>query len=210
LFIVSLFIVLITGCARSVTSYVNYGTQMVVEVTLRGTIETTANRYFLVLARTAAYSVPLPLPYNVGQYEMIEPGTAPRSGTWSDYQTNFYCSWEGYCLTEANSHLTVKGPFTYNVTPSREVITSVGERTNKLSYTFSLSKIFGASIPDTIYFDLVTVPWPNADLRLPADHLAITDAYVSKIAGSTRTVPDEENLALDAAVDIKECTVTIQ
>ena len=204
-----LVVFLTTGCARTVTSYVTYGDEMVVDVTLRGNIDPNTNRYFLVLARTPAYRVPLPPPDNI-DFEMIEPGTTPRNGLPADYYSNFYASWEGYCIVDPGGYFLVDGPFVLGAPVTREVIASLGAVTTQLKFNFELSRAFGAAIPDTVYFDLVTVPWPDDVARLPADHLAATDAYISKIAGSTITVVDDPNPALNAALDITRCTVTIQ
>ncbi|MCU0640763.1 MAG: hypothetical protein MUC35_01600 [Candidatus Margulisbacteria bacterium] len=204
-----LLVVSLLGCARTVTSYVNYGSIMTVDVTLRGNMDATANRYFLVLARDPGYKVPLPPPDNI-VYEMIEPGTTPRSGALADYYANYYSSWEGYCLVEPGGYFLVDGPFTLGEPLTREVIASLGTATTKLTFNFELSRLFGATIPETIYFDLITVPWPDDAARLPADHLAATDAYISKIAGSTLTVTDDNNPALADSLDITQCQVTIQ
>jgi hypothetical protein len=168
-----------------------------------------ANRYFLVLARTPDYRVPLPPPDNI-VFEMIEPGTTPRSGALADYYTNYYSTWEGYCIVDPGGYFLADGPFVIGAPLTREVIASLGTVTTHLNFNFELSRVFGTAIPDTIYFDLVTVPWPDEAARLPADHLAATDAYISKIAGSTVTVVDESNPLLDAALDITRCSVTIQ
>lgn len=200
---------LASGCARTVTSYVTYGEEMVVDVTLRGNMDTNANRYFLVLARTPAYRVPLPPPDNI-DFEMIEPGTTPRSGALADYYANFYASWEGYCIVDPGGYFLVDGPFVIGAPITREVIASLGTVSTRLKFNFELSRAFGTVIPDTIYFDLVTVPWPDDVARLPADHLTATDAYISKVAGSITTITDDANPTLDASLDISKCTVTIQ
>lgn len=197
------------GCARSVTQIVAYGEQMLVEVTLRGTIEADANRYFLVLASSPNFKVPLPPPDNIS-YEFIEPGTEPRLGTSADYYANYYATWEGYVIAEPGGYFLVKGPFVSGVMPTREVITSLGEAGSQLKFNFNLSRIFGAAVPASIYFDFVSVPWPTDAAKLPADHLNSTNAYVSKVAGSTVPIDDETNPSLDPAADIIKCTVTIQ
>jgi hypothetical protein len=200
---------LLFGCARSVTQYVTYGNQMVVEVTLRGTTEVGANRYFLVLASRSDYKIPLPPPDNIS-YEFIEPGTKPRIGLEADYYKKFYASWEGYCELEPGGYFLVKGPFILGQTNTRESIASPGTASNKIKFDFRLERIFGATIPSTIYFDFISVPWKVDSAKLPADHLATTNAYISKIAGSTQTIDGAANTAISAEADILKATVTIQ
>lgn len=211
LLIVMVLALAVSGCARTVTQYVTYGNQMVVEVTLRGTMEASANRYFMVLASRSDYSIPLPRPDNI-DYEFIEPGTEPRLGSPEAYYTNFYSSWEGYCVVEPGGFFLADGPFIQGAALTRESLSSLGEISTKIKFNFRLSQVFGASVPDTIYFDFVSVPWPADDSKLPADHLTSTNAYISsaRVSGSTQTVEDEPNYSLDGSLDILNCTVTIQ
>ncbi|HVN67927.1 MAG TPA: hypothetical protein VMT55_06105 [Candidatus Sulfotelmatobacter sp.] len=201
------------GCARTVTQVVTYGDQMVVEVTLRGTMDVYANSYFLVIGTGEAFKVPLPPPANPG-YEFLEPGTTPLSQTptMADYFTNYYYSWAGYVIVDTGGYNLVDGPFVINQTQpnSRESLASLGTISNKIKFNFRLSQIYGSNIPDTIYFDFVTVKWPAGAMKTAADHLNSTNAYISKTAGSSLTVIDEEDQTVDAALDIEDCKVTIQ
>lgn len=200
---------LVVSCARTVTSIVTYGDQMVVEATLRGTMEASANRYFLVISSNANYKIPLPPPDNI-EYEFIEPGSPPQLGSIEAYYTNYYSTWSGYIMAEPGGYFLVKGPFVQNQTTTREVLSSLGESSSQIKFNFRLSQIFGTSVPNTIYFDFVSVKWPTDDAKLAADHLTLTNAYISKISGSTVTVTDPENDAADPALNILTCTVTIQ
>jgi hypothetical protein len=199
----------VSGCAKTVTSIVTYGDQMVVEVTLRGTMEVNANRYFMVLASDPSFKTPLPPPDNIS-YEFLEPGTTPMLGAIADYYTNYYSTWAGYIMVEPGGFFSVAGPFVSGVVATRESFSSLGEITSKITYNFRLSRIFGGTIPSTIYFDVVSVPWPTDQPKLAADHLTSTNAYISIVAGSTVPVSDEENTSLDPATDILKCTVSIQ
>jgi len=199
----------IAGCAKTVTTIVTYGDQMVVEVTLRGTMEATANRYFMVLSSDPVFKVPYPPPDNIS-YELIEPGTTPLLGSITDYYTNYYSTWSGYIAVEPGGFFSVAGPFVEGVTITRESISTLGEPSTKITFNFRLSRIFGASIPSTIYFDFLSVPWQTDQPKLPADRLTSTNAYISKVVSSAITITDEENLSLDAATDILKCTVSIQ
>lgn len=201
---------LLVSCARTVTQYVTYGDQMVVEVTLRGTMEAGANRYFMVLASSSNYKIPLPPPDNPNYDEFLEPGTEPKLGNIADYYTNYYSTWAGYIMVESGGYFLVDGPFVQGQVTTREPLSDLGEISSKIKFNFRLSQIFGSSIPSTIYFDFVSVPWPSDSSKLLADHLTSTNAYVSKVAGSTATIPDDPDDSLAPALDILKCTVTIQ
>jgi len=199
------------GCARTVTLPVIYGKQMTVEVTLAGTVETDANRYFLVLASDPSFRIPLPPPNIISESpEFLEPGMTPLLGSIEAYYTNFYSTWAGYIVADTGVYFSVKGPFALNQTATREFLSNLSPGTNKLTFTFSLDRIFGTTVPETIYFDFVSVPWPDGAQKIPADHLESTNAYISKLSGSTLTVNDDEYDVLDPALNILKCVVTIQ
>lgn len=197
------------GCARTVTQIVTYGETMVVEVTLRGSMEVVSNRYFMVLASAESYKIPLPPPDNI-VYEFIEPGSIPQQGSVADYFTKYYSTWSGYIVAEPAGYFLVKGPFVQGQGISREVLSNLGEINTVITYNFRLDRIFGASVPSSIYFDFVTVSWPAAAQKFSKDHLTSTNAYISKVVGSTITIADDENDVLDPALNILKCTVTMQ
>jgi hypothetical protein len=207
--LVTLGILLAAGCARTVTQIVSYGETMVVQVTLQGTMEAVSNRYFMILASSESYKIPLPPPDNI-VYEFIEPGSVPQQGAIADYFTNYYSTWSGYTIIEPAGYFIVKGPFTQSQSISREVLSSLGEASTVITYNFRLDRIFGANIPDNIYFDFVTVAWPAAAQKFAKDHLTSTNAYISKVVGSTITINDDENDVIDPALNIIKCTVTMQ
>jgi len=199
------------GCARTVTQIVTYGEQMTVEVTLGGTVEADASRYFLVLASNPNFKIPLPPPNIIADSpEFLEPGTIPLLGSIEAYYTNFYSTWAGYVVADAGVYFSVKGPFVLNQAATREFISNLSRGTSRLTFNFSLDRVFGSSVPDIIYFDFVSVPWPIGSQKIPADHLESTNAYISKISGSTITVDDDENDAVEPSLNIIKCVVTVQ
>jgi hypothetical protein len=209
LLIVLIVCLFITGCANTVTQIVTYGDQMTVQVTLRGDYDALANRYFLVLASNDNLAIPLPPPDNI-TYEMLEPGDTPIQGTVADYYTKYYDTWSGYVIVDPGGYYLVKGPFVQNQTNTREAIANLGSASKTLSFDFNLSKIFGSTVPDEIYFDFVTVAWPNGQAKLSVDHLTSTNAYISKVSGSILSIDDGEDPGIDAALDIVRCNVEIQ
>ncbi|MBU1616391.1 MAG: hypothetical protein KKF06_01245, partial [Candidatus Margulisbacteria bacterium] len=116
---------LITGCARTVTQIVPSGAEMVVEATMLGTVETTANRYFMILSDSAGYKVQLPLPQPAGgRDELLEPGTTPMYGSQEAYYINYYSTWSGYIIADPAGYFLVKGPFIFGASTTREVLST--------------------------------------------------------------------------------------
>jgi hypothetical protein len=184
---------------------------MVVEVTLRGTMEADNNRYFLVLAGTNGLRIPLPPPNIIQDApEFIEPGMVPQLGSPEAYYTNFYSTWTGYIMVDPSGCSLVEGPFSLGQTVTHEPISGPGESSTRITFNFDLERVFGAAVPQNIYFDFIAVPWPAGEAKVPADHLTSTNAYISKIAGSTITIPDEDDPGIDPALNIISCKVTIQ
>ena len=205
----ALLLVLAGGCAETVTPVTSFGSQLVVEVTLRGPVDVTANRYFLVLSSNPSFRVPLPPPDNNFD-EFLEPGTIPQQGSLTDYYTNYYSTWAGYVELDPAGYNLVAGPFVQGQLTTREPVSILPEVSSKIRFNFRLDRIFGSTIPDPIYFDLVSVGWPAGSAKFAGDHLTTTNAYISNLPGSIQTIPDESNPALNAALDILNCSVTIQ
>ena len=203
-------LLLITGCARTVTQIIPSGAEMVVEATMLGTVETSANRYFMVLSSTSGYKVQLPLPQPGGtRDELLEPGTTPIYGSQEAYYSTYYSTWSGYIIAEPAGYFLVRGPFVLCATATREVLSTTAASGNSLRFTFRLDQIFGSTVPDVIYFDLVTVPWPDGGEKLPADHLQMSN-YVSKVAGTELTIVDDSDSAAPPALDIARVVIKIQ
>jgi len=190
------------GCARTVTSLVTYGDQMKLEVTLRGTMEVNNNRYFLVLSSSADYKIPLPPPDIIESApEFIEPGMTPFLGSEEAYYTNYFSTWSGYVILDPGGYYSVKGPFFINQSTTREVVSFIGEMGNKITFSFLLSRIFD-TVPDQIYFDFITVAWPEGEPKVPSDHMPSSGNYISKIVGSISTIDDLGDSSIDASLDI--------
>ncbi len=212
LYLVScLLVIFVLGCARTVTQVEGYGDEMKIEVTLRGTAEITANRYFLVLSRDANYKIPLPPPDIVEDApEFIEPGMIPQIGSPEAYYNEFYSTWSGYIVLESGGYFISKGPFVIDQVAERVFFSGLGEIGSKITFSFRLDRIFETDIPDSIYFDFVSVPWPDGEEKIPADHLPSIANYISKKSGSILTVDDEADMDLAPGLDIRSCRVEIQ
>jgi hypothetical protein len=205
-----LLLIVLSGCAKTVTPLVNYGEQLLVTVTLRGTADPSANRYFLVLSADPNYRLPLPPPNQLSEApEFIEPELTPVTGSREVYFTNFFNSWAGYLIAEPLGFTLVKGPFSLSQVPTREVQQGLGALTNTLTFSFRLSKVW-STVPDKIYFDLVTVPWPSGVEKVPADHLPTTNNNISQLAGSIVSIDDPQDPGLEAGLDIINLRLEVQ
>ena len=149
-------------------------------------------------------------PPNNISYEFIEPGDTPTLGTEEAYYTNYFSSWTSYIIVEPAGYYLGNGPFVYNQAATREQIAPLGSITNKLSFTYDLSEIFPTSIPDNIYFDVISVDWPSGQAKYAADEFASSNNYISKISGSIATVTDGQDSGLSSDLDIVSCRVEIQ
>jgi hypothetical protein len=199
-----------SGCAKTVTVIGAPGEEMTVEVTLRGNLDANDNRYFLVLSSDPNYRIPLPPPDLVDEApELLEPGTDPMIGSIEAYYTNFYSAWSGYIILDPSGYSLVRGPFVLNQAVTREVLSTLGEISTRISFSFRLERVF-AVLPTQIYYDFVAVPWPDGQQKIPADHLPSTNNYISKIAGSIDEVGDGEDSGLSAELDILGCKIVIQ
>jgi len=183
---------------------------MVVTVTLRGTLDNDANRYFMVVSSLEAFNVPLPPPDLIeAAPEFIEPDMTPEIGSAEAYFTNFFSTWSSYIVLDPAGYNLVQGPFAIGQSITREVFSTLEDINNTLSFTIRLGRLFDP-VPNTIYFDVVAVPWPDGAQKIPADHLPSTDNTISKVVGSITTVADDLDSEISAALDIINCRVEIQ
>jgi hypothetical protein len=211
LILLALCVLFITGCAKTVTQIVSYGEEIAVEVDLRGDFDASTNRYFLVLSSDPNYKVPLPQPDIIEDApEFIEPDMTPEIGSIEAYFTNFYSTWSGYLILDPGGYTVVPGPYAVNQTLTRETVAPLVNISSTISFRFQLERIFGANIPDQIYFDFVAVPWPNGLEKIPKDHLPSSNNAISKITGSIEEVIDQQDSQLDADLDILKCRIEIQ
>ncbi|MDI6731435.1 MAG: hypothetical protein QME05_02495, partial [Candidatus Margulisbacteria bacterium] len=197
------------GCARTVTPIVDYGEQMTVTVTLRGTMEVVSHHYYLVFSSSSGLTIPLPSPDNPYYYEMIEPGTTPINGAIADYYTNYYSTWSSYIIADTTGYAAVMGPFVLGQAITRDAFANLGDLTTTIRFVVPLNKIF-TTTPDYVYFDFVSVNWPDGSPKISADHLTTTNAYISKISGSIVEIADSEDPTIAAAADILNCKVEMQ
>ncbi|MBN2058737.1 MAG: hypothetical protein JW782_08065, partial [Candidatus Saganbacteria bacterium] len=132
----------ISGCSRTVTPLIDYGDQLLVEITLRGSYDVNYNKYFVVLS-SGTFRIPLPPPDQLDAApEFIEPGDTPIVGSQEAYYSNFFDTWSGYVVVDPGGYAVVRGPFVVGQTATREVIAMLGAAGNKLAFLLSLDRLF--------------------------------------------------------------------
>ncbi|NQU18131.1 MAG: hypothetical protein HQ564_08720 [Candidatus Saganbacteria bacterium] len=197
------------GCAKTVTTKTTYGSEMVVEVKLRGNADIINSRYFMVLSSSPAFKVPLPPPNNIAD-EFLSVGDLPQQGSLESYYTNYYSTWSGFIELNNNGYYISKGPFVYNTTSTQEVLSDFETASSTLNFSFRLEKIFGSSVPDTIYFDLITVDYPLSDFKRTKDLIYSPVPSIQKYSGAETSGSDSSDPSLDADLDIISWKVLIQ
>jgi hypothetical protein len=199
------------GCAKTVTN-VNFGSTLSVTVTLRGNIDVSSNRYFLVLADDPTFKFPLPPPNNL-QYEFLEPdGAKPQDGSSLEaYYTDFFSTWASYVVLDSGGYFALPGPFVQSAPITRPgPFALYTSGSNKISFNFQLNRLYPAGVPSNAYFDFVTVKWPAAGQKQSADHLESTNAYIATMSGSRLSVSDAPDSTIDPSLDILSIEVSVQ
>lgn len=199
--IVFLFVILVlSGCARTVTERVPFGSRMVANVNFSSRINFSENKYYMVISSNSDYQLPFP-----PDYEFIEPGIPPLDPQIDYFQ--FYSTWSGYVVVDGGIIYLVDGPFASSTeTYSRVQVGGPVELENNLSFQFRLEQIFGSELPDVVYFDFVSVDSWNALM----DHLASSSNAIIRYDGMIVSGSDEGDAEIDPSLDILDWSVLIQ
>lgn len=194
--------VLIAGCSNTVTQMPSFGNELLCEVNMAGTVDLVNNRYFILFSTLEAYQIPLPPPNS--QDEFLEVGDEPQPGGLSkyDYFNKYYSTWTAYVVADSSGYSFVKGPFIYGATPSKEAFASIDSSSNKLSFSIQLERIFGNTLPQHIYFDVITVSYPANSLKILADRITPPTVSFDPIKGTIMTKTDEINLSSPPSLEI--------
>lgn len=196
------------GCARTVTSVITYGDEMSVEVSFTDTMNMTSNYYYMVISSQEAFQIPYD-PYDP-LVEFIEPGLPPSEPGVDYYE--YYQTWDGYVIldnTGSGVVWLVNGPFTSSAESYADYTrTQIGEITqlsDKWTFNFDLSQLYGSAVPTTIYFDFITVA---SATKIVQDHLG-ANAYITSYADSTSDGSDDTTVDVDASQDIISYSVVV-
>ena len=193
------------GCAKTVTVLPNVGNQLKMEVTFRGDIDSTANKYYIVLSSSSP-AIPYPGTYFFGPGESYDSNKLNVSTDLSYYYTNYYSSWSDLILLKDSSFLITNGPFVSAAlhtayTPSllvfRAISSSDPDALKKINLTLFFNRL--SSLTPTLYFNFVSVD-KDGFMR---DYLRSTDNSISTNIGTSISEKKEtQDLSIDAALDI--------
>lgn len=201
--IVSIMIML-SGCASVVTPVFPPGKHITVEINYKGNIDTINNKYYIMFNNNAAPNIPF-MPV-----QFVEPGDTPSQPD-IDYYGQYYTTWKSYIVLDGNSFSFVKGPFTSEATPTKEVIaTWSGADSKKLLITFNMDKL--GKLTERLNFDFISV---DKATKLVEDNLSPLNSspstsYVFTITNTTATGSDEETPGISESADILNWRVLVQ
>ncbi len=193
----------IGGCAHNVTEKVPFGSSMVVDMNLAAPLDFVHNKYFMVLGVDSNFQIPMP-----PDYEFVEPGL-PVMNTEINY-FDFYSTWAGYVVVDGGVVYLYPGPFPASaegfVRPTPIQIGQISAGSSRMKFDFIIEQVYGASPPDTISFDFVSV-----DLtKYLADHLTPPNRSILRYSGMLVTGSDEAESGVDPSLNFLNWSVLIQ
>lgn len=204
----------LAGCARTVTVRPDVGNRMSIEITFRGEIDTSANRYYLVFGNNS------PLFVDKGRYYFAPGEDYDRekldvSTEASYYFDTFFYSWNDFISLKNNTFNITNGPFSSSVENSsymaerlslRDIPAAGSADAKKIKLIFDLSK-FPPPLPTEVYFNFLSV---GPDGRL-ADVLGATDNKISvNIGSSVHDISEPQNPSIEGGLDVVSWKVEIQ
>ena len=216
LVICSLLIALSFGCAKTVTVLPDIGNQLQMQITFRGNIDPTVNKYYIVLS-SASPKIPYQGTYFFGPGEPYDSTKLNvGSGYLSDYYTNYFTSWSDFILLKDSSFFITNGPFTstashesYATATSllvfRTISSSDPDALKKINLTIPFNRL--SSLPVTLCFNFVSVD-KDGYMR---DYLRSTDNSISTNVGTTISERRETtDMSIDPGLDIISWSMVVQ
>jgi hypothetical protein len=195
---------LLSGCAQTVTPVFDAGKYITIEIDFKANIDTIQNKYYMFFNNNAAPQVPfMPI-------QMVEPGDIPSQPD-VDYYGQYYPTWKNFIVLDGNAFTLVKGPYTSEATPTREVLaTWSGADSKQILITFDISKL--GTLTERLNFDLVTV---DKATKLVNDNLSPLNRspstnYVYTISNSIASGSDEATPGIRESGDILNWKVMVQ
>ena len=206
-------IVLEFGCARTVTVLPDAGNQLQLEITFRGEIDPSANRYYLVLSGTSVL-LPYTGTYFFGPGEAYDTDKLNVSTDLAYYYTNYYSTWTDFILLKDSSFLITNGAFVSSTlhttyTPSLLIFRTIPSEDPDANKKINLTLFFNrlSSLPSTLYFNFISVD-KDGYMR---DYLRSTDNSISTNTGSAISEKREtEDPAIDGGLDIISWNMVVQ
>jgi hypothetical protein len=195
---------MLCGCAKVVTPVFPAGKTITIEINYKGNIDTTANKYYILFNNNASSQLPfMPI-------QFVEPGETPSQPD-VDYYGQYYPTWKSFIVLDGNAFSFVKGPFTSEAVPTKEVIaTWSGADPKKILLTFDMSRL--GTLTERLNFDFVSV---DKATKLIKDNLSPLNSspstyYVFTISDTTASGSDEETPGISESGDILNWRVLVQ
>ena len=201
---VLLLMFMISGCAKVVTPVFPPGKHITIEINFKDNIDTTQNKYYILFNNNSAPIIPF-MPT-----QFVEPGETPAQPD-VDYYGLYYSTWRNYVVLDGNAYSLVKGSFTSEATPTKEVIaTWSGADPKKIFLTINMSKL--GTLTQRLNFDFVSV---DKTTKLVEDNLSPLNSspstyYVYTISDTTASGTDEETAGIRPSADILSWKVLVQ
>lgn len=205
---------LVSGCARTVTVRPDVGSRISIEITFRGDVSTSSNRYYMVFGGAA------PVFFDKGSYffapgEEYDREKLDVSSEAAYYYDNFFSTWSDFVTLRNDTFYINNGPFTSvsehsSYSPSllsyRSIPSAGSEAAKKIELVFDLSK-FPPPLPTELYFNFLSVG-PDSKLK---DLLGATDNKISvNVGSSAHNISEVPDMAIDGGLDIISWKVEIQ
>ncbi|MFH1710299.1 MAG: hypothetical protein ABH860_04420 [bacterium] len=187
-----------------VTPVFTAGKHITIEINFKENIDTTLNKYYILFNDNSAPLMPfMPI-------QFVEPGETPSQPE-VDYYGQYYPTWKSYVVLDGNTFSFVKGPFTSEATPTKEVLAIwSGAQLKQILLTFEMSRL--GTLTERLNFDIVSV---DKTSKLVKDNLSPLNSspstyYVFTISDTTAAGSDETTTGISESMDILDWRVLVQ
>lgn len=189
-----------------------FGNEMAFEITLQGNYDVINNKYFIVFSTMEGYQIALPQPD--GMDEFLVPGDIPQPGGIStqEYFSKYYSTWAGVILVDSQGYQLIQGPFNINNPVTREVFATLDNASNKLQFNININRIYGNTLPNLIYIDIISASYPTGTFKSLKDRISPPAYSFEPIKGSVISYNDTDSLVnpiADPSLNITNWKVTL-
>lgn len=198
------FVICSCGCAKVVTPVFKAGKTITIMIDYKGNIDPIQNKYYILFNNDSAPNIPfMPI-------QFVEPGDIPSQPD-VDYYGQYYSTWKSFIVLDGNAFYFVRGPYTSEAVPTREVFaTWSGAQTKQIMLSFNISKL--GTLTNRLNFDFVSV---DKATKLVEDNLSsltssLSPYYIFTISNSTVSGSDEVVPGIRDSLNILDWRVLIQ
>jgi len=199
-------LMMLSGCARTVTPLFPLGKTIIFDVNFKEDIDGSANRYYVILRSSSSAQIPFT------PIKFIEPDDIPDQPEVN--YADFYGTWNYYFVLEGNTVYLASGPFSTTEAVTKETIAIWnGSEPRNIRISYDIERLFPSPTPTALYFDFVTVGISD---KIVKDNLSPVTGNVSTqninttYAGTFVTGSDEATPGIPGALDISGWSVSVQ